>query len=90
LGASMSPFYINGDLAGTSVSFSPSVRTMRGSQVGQDVLRQKAAVLRYVTRVTRSMRAQQSAPFPGRALDVLARLQVPTRGSRSICRKMYG
>jgi hypothetical protein len=46
LGSLMSPFYVEGDLAGTPVSFSPSVRSMRGSQVGRDVLRQDAAVLR--------------------------------------------
>ena len=44
--ASMSPFYIEGDLVGTPVSFSPSVRRERGSQVGCAVLRQEAAVLR--------------------------------------------
>jgi hypothetical protein len=35
----MSPFYMEGDLAGTPVLFSPSVRRRRCSQVGQDVLR---------------------------------------------------
>jgi hypothetical protein len=33
-GASMSPFYTDGDLAGTLVSFSPSVRRRRCSQAG--------------------------------------------------------
>ena len=45
-GAVMSPFCSDGDLAGTPVSFSPSVRRMRCSQVGGDVLRQDATVLR--------------------------------------------
>jgi hypothetical protein len=39
LGASMSPFDTEGDLAGTPVSFSPSVRRRRGSQAGRAVLR---------------------------------------------------
>jgi hypothetical protein len=39
VGASMSPFYPAGDLAGTPGLFSPSVRRMRGSQAGRDVLR---------------------------------------------------
>ena len=39
VGASMSPFYAEGDLAGTPFSFSFSVRRMRCSQVGRDVLR---------------------------------------------------
>jgi hypothetical protein len=38
-GAVMSPFHTEGDLAGTPVPFSPSVRKMRCSQVGQDVRR---------------------------------------------------
>jgi hypothetical protein len=33
-GAVMSPFYTDGDLAGTPGSFSPSVRRRRGSQAG--------------------------------------------------------
>jgi DDE superfamily endonuclease len=74
--ASRSPFSIDGDLAGTSVSFSPSVRTMRCSQVEQDVLRQAAAVLRYTPRLIRTKRAQQSTPFSGRTLDVLAPLHL--------------
>ena len=45
-GAVMSPFYPDGDLAGTPVSFSPSMRRIRCSQVGRDVLKQEAAVLR--------------------------------------------
>jgi hypothetical protein len=76
VGSSMSPFYPKGDLAGTLVSFSPSVCRRRGSQLGQDVLRQKAAVLRYVPRVIRIMHAQKSAPFSRRAPDVLARLHL--------------
>jgi hypothetical protein len=48
--ASMSPFYIEGDLVGTPVSFSSSVRSMRCSQVGCAVLRQEAAVLRNAPR----------------------------------------
>jgi hypothetical protein len=43
VGAAMSPFYADGDLAGTPVSFSPSVRKLRGSQVGWAVLRQDIA-----------------------------------------------
>jgi hypothetical protein len=38
-GALMSPFYAEGDLAGTPVLFSPSVRRRRSSQAGRDVLR---------------------------------------------------
>jgi hypothetical protein len=72
----MSPFYPEGDLAGTPVSFSRSVRKRRCSQVGQDVLRQKATVLRYVPRVIRIMHAQKSAPFSRRAPDVLACLHL--------------
>jgi hypothetical protein len=72
----MSPFYTEGDLAGTSVSFSPSVRRMRCSQVGRNVLRQDAAVRRYAARVIRTMRAQPSTRFPGMALDVLAPLHI--------------
>jgi hypothetical protein len=75
-GAVMSPFYPEGDLAGTPCWFSPSVRRQRCSQVGCDVLRQHAVVLRYAPRVIRTKRAQKSAPFPGRAPDVLARLQL--------------
>jgi hypothetical protein len=63
-------------VVGTPVLFSPSVRRRRCSQVGQDVLRQDAAVLRYVPRAIRIMHAQKSAPFPGRAPDVLARLHL--------------
>src|SRR5215510_870366 len=51
LGSSRSPFSTEDDLAGTSVLFSPSVRRRRCSQVGQDVLRQDALVLRYAPRV---------------------------------------
>jgi hypothetical protein len=40
------------------------------------VLRKEAAVRRYAPRVMRILCAQQSAPFSGRAPDVLARLQV--------------
>ena len=54
------------------MSFSPSVRRRRCSQVEQDVLRQAAAVRRYAPRVIRIMRAQQSMLFPGMARDVLA------------------
>jgi hypothetical protein len=35
----MSAFYTEGDLAGTSVSFSPSGRRRRCSQAGRDMLR---------------------------------------------------
>ena len=72
----MSPFYTEGDLAGTPVSFSPSVRRMRCSQVGRDVLRQDATVLRHAPRLIRIMRAQQLLRFPGIARDVLAPLQI--------------
>jgi|SRR5262245_5658012 len=41
-----------------------------------DVLRQDATVLRYAPRPIRTKRAQQSAPFSGRTLDVLAPLHV--------------
>jgi Tn3 transposase DDE domain len=41
-----------------------------------DVLRQDATVLRYAPRPIRTKRAQQSAPFSGRTLDVLAPLQL--------------
>ena len=54
VGAAMSPFYPEGDLAGTPVSFSPSVRRRRGSQVGGDVRRQEAAVRRYASRGIRT------------------------------------
>jgi hypothetical protein len=70
----MSQFYTEGDLKGTPVSFSPRVRRQRCSQVGRDVLRQDAAVLRCVPRAIRTTRAQLSTPFPGMARDVLARL----------------
>jgi pimeloyl-ACP methyl ester carboxylesterase len=77
VGSLMSLFYLDGDLAGTPGSFSPSVRRMCCSQVGQGVLRQNAAVRRYMSRVIRTMRAQQSALFSRRAPNVLARLQLP-------------
>jgi hypothetical protein len=70
-------------VVGTPVLFSPRVRRRRCSQAGQDVLRQDAAVLRYVPRAIRIMHAQKSAPFPGRAPDVLARLQLATYFERS-------
>jgi hypothetical protein len=38
-GASMSSFHPEGDLEGIPVLFSPSVRSMRCSQAGRDVLR---------------------------------------------------
>ena len=72
----MSPFYTEGDLEGRYFSFSPSVRSRRRSQVERAVLRQDAAVRRYAPRVIRTMRAQKSAPFPGIAHDVLARLHI--------------
>jgi hypothetical protein len=72
----MSPFSIEGDLAGTPVSFSLSVRNMCCSQVEQDVLRQDAAVRRYASSVIRTKREQKFASFPGMAPDVLAPLQV--------------
>jgi hypothetical protein len=72
----MSPFYMEGDLAGTPVSFSPSVRKMRCSQVEQDVRRQDAAVLRYASSVIRTKRAQKLASFSGMARDVLAHLHL--------------
>ena len=75
-GASMSPFYTEGDLEGRYFSFSPSVRSRRRSQVERAVLRQDAAVRRDAPRVIRTMRAQKSAPFPGIAPDVLARLHI--------------
>jgi hypothetical protein len=78
IGVVMSPFYLEGDLAGTPVSFSPSVRRMRCSQAGRDVLRQEAAVRRYAPRVIRIIYAQKSAPFSRRAPDVLARLHLLT------------
>jgi hypothetical protein len=56
------------------VSSSPRVRRRRCSQVGRDVLRQDAAVLRYASRVIRTMRAQKSAPFSSMARDVLTYL----------------
>src|ERR1700752_5053812 len=76
--ASMAPFYPEGDLAGTPVLFSPSVRKMCCSQVGRDVLRQPTVVRRYASRVIRIMRAQKVPPFPGIARDVLAHLHVET------------
>jgi hypothetical protein len=57
-------------------SFSLSVRRRRCSQVGLDVLRQDAAVLRYAPRVIRIMCAQKSAWFSGEARDVLAHLHL--------------
>jgi site-specific recombinase XerD len=72
----MSPFYTEGDLEGSPVSFSPNVRRMRCSQVGRDVLRQDAAVRRYAHRVIRTTHAQQSTRFPGMARGVLAHLQL--------------
>jgi hypothetical protein len=62
---------------GMPASFSLSVRRRCCSQVGQDVLRQDAVVLRYAPRVIRIMCAQQSAWFSGEARDVLAHLQLP-------------
>jgi hypothetical protein len=76
VGVVMSPFYPESDLESTLVSFSPSVRRRCCSQVGQDVLRQEAAVLRYARRGIRTTRAQPSAPFSGRTLDVLAPLHL--------------
>jgi hypothetical protein len=72
-GASMSPFYTEGDLEGRYFSCSPSVRSRRRSQVERAVLSQDAAVRRYAPSVIRTIRAQKSAPFPGIAHDVLAR-----------------
>jgi len=74
--ALMSSFYAEGDLAGTPVSFSPSVRKRRCSQVERAVLRQDAAVLRYAPRGIRTKRAQKPPRFSGRTLDVLAPLQL--------------
>jgi hypothetical protein len=74
--AALSPFYPEGDLAGTPGSFSPSVRRRRGSQVGQDVLRQDTAVRRHAPRLIRTKRAQQSPRFPGIARNVLAPLHL--------------
>jgi hypothetical protein len=85
----MSLFYPDGDLAGTPVLFSLSVRRQRGSQVGQDVLRQDTAVLRSAPRPIRTKRAQQSAPFSGRTLDVLAPLHIPLV-SLAFKRRMQG
>jgi hypothetical protein len=79
-GAVMSPFYPEGDLAGTPVSFSPSVRRQRGSQVGQDVRRQNTTVRRYAPRVIRPKRAQKVPRFPGIARDVLAPLHIIFHG----------
>lgn len=76
IGVVMSPFYLDGDLAGTPGSFSPSVRNMRCSQVGYAVLRQEAVVLRYAPCLIRTKRAQQLALFSGMACDVLASLQL--------------
>jgi hypothetical protein len=75
-GASMSPFYTEGDLEGAESSFSPNVRSRRCSQAGRDVLKQSSAILRYTPRVIRTMRAQKSTRFAGMALDVLAHLQL--------------
>jgi hypothetical protein len=75
-GAVMSPFSADGDLAGTPVSFSLSVRNMCCSQVEQDVRRQDAAVLRSASSVIRTTRAQKFASFSGMARDVLAHLQI--------------
>jgi hypothetical protein len=75
-GASMSPFYSEGDLAGRPASFSQSVRKRHCSQVGRDVLRQDAAVRRYAPRDIRTKRAQKVPRFPGIARDVLAPLQI--------------
>jgi hypothetical protein len=75
LGERMSQLY-PGDLAGTPVSFSPSVRRRRCSQAENDVLRQDAAVRRYAPRVIRTMCAQKPARFPGIARDVRASLQL--------------
>jgi hypothetical protein len=72
----MSPFYSEGNLAGTPVLFSLSVRRQRCSQVGGDVLRQDAVVLRFLPGVIRTKRAQKPTPFPGMAFDVLAPPQV--------------
>jgi hypothetical protein len=58
------------------VLFSPSVRRQRCSQVGQDVLRQDALVLRYAPRVILTKPAQKLTPFSGRTLDVLAPLHL--------------
>ena len=63
----------------TSVPFLPSVRRLRCSQAGRDVLRRSSTVLRYAARVIRTTCAQKSARFPGRARDVLAPLQVTAR-----------
>ena len=76
VGSSMSRFSTDGDLAGTLVSFSPSVRRMRCSQVEPEVLRQEALVLRYTPHVILTKRAQKLTPFSGMAPDVLAPLQV--------------
>ena len=73
----MSPFSPEGDLRGTPVLFSPSVRRMRCSQVRCDVLRQEAAILKYAPLVIRTLCAQKPAPFPGMACDVLTPLQLP-------------
>jgi hypothetical protein len=61
---------------GTPVLCSPSVRRRCCSQVGEDVLRQEATVLRYAPRVIRTKRAQQSTRFPGITHDVLAPLHL--------------
>jgi hypothetical protein len=89
LGSSMSPFYADGDLAGTPGSFSPSVRRMRCSQAGQAVRRQDTAVRRHAPRLIRIMRAQKSVPFPGRTLDVLAPLHIEQQVIFSHCRQLH-
>src|SRR5262245_24018874 len=69
-------FYPEGDLTGTPVSFSPSVRKKRCSQVGRAVLRQDAAVLRYTPRVILTKPAQKLTPFSGTALHVRTHLHL--------------
>jgi Transposase DDE domain len=49
---------------------------MTPSVCSRDVLRQKAVVLKYMSRVRLTKRAQKSAPFSGMAGDVLAPLHV--------------
>jgi hypothetical protein len=61
---------------GTPVLFSPSVRRRCSSQVGPEVLRQEATVLRYTSCVIRTKRAQKVPQFPGITRDVRAHLQV--------------
>ena len=69
------------DLEGMPASFSPSVRRRRCSQVGWDVRRPEAAVLRSVPPVIRTMCTQKPASFPGIARDVLAPLQLAFHAS---------